>query len=286
LDIAQWLLSVKPDIDISVENEYAFTKTCENGHLDIAQWLLSVNPHTDISVENEYAFRWACENGHFSVAKWLLQIKPDIDISAKSEHAFRGSCWNGHLELAQWLLQIKPDIDVSAEDEEAFRYVCGNGHLEVAEWLLDIHPNLDISVQNDEAFRWACENRHVNIAIWFTRLDSKYMVELNHSGYIQSYYVKRYLPIVHNIKIDGETIEEKMCPICYEENVSIQTNCSHNYCVVCLSNYYHKSTVCPYCRTEITSCYEISGVPNLGKISGRISARISWNELADGDDLL
>ena len=50
------------------------------GHLEVAQWLLTVKPNIDISANNEYAFCCVCEYGHLEVAQWLLSIKPDIYI--------------------------------------------------------------------------------------------------------------------------------------------------------------------------------------------------------------
>ena len=45
MEIAKWLLSVKPDIDISAKNDYAFHLACKNEHLEIAKWLQSLNPY-------------------------------------------------------------------------------------------------------------------------------------------------------------------------------------------------------------------------------------------------
>ena len=52
---------------------------CGSGYLDIAEWLLKIKPDINISVRNDYAFRHACSNGFINVAKWLLEIKPSID---------------------------------------------------------------------------------------------------------------------------------------------------------------------------------------------------------------
>jgi len=75
------------------------------GHLHVAQWLLTVKPDIHISMWNEYAFRYACQYGHLAVAQWLLTVKPDINISAENEDAFRWACYKGHLDVSQWLLK-------------------------------------------------------------------------------------------------------------------------------------------------------------------------------------
>jgi len=79
-----------PSIHFNLE-KVDFWQACLNGHLFIAQWLWEIKPDIDISAENEHAFRYACDNGHLSVAQWLWETKPDIYISA-SKHAFCLDC--------------------------------------------------------------------------------------------------------------------------------------------------------------------------------------------------
>ena len=88
----------------------------------MAQWLLSIRPTINVSALNDYAFRVTCINQDVEMAKWLYSIKPDIDI----EEAFVTICEeiNGNLEFAQWLLSVKPDIDISAQNNRAFVESC------------------------------------------------------------------------------------------------------------------------------------------------------------------
>ena len=73
----------------------AFICACTYNHLHIAQWLLRIKPTINILGDNEAAFRHACECGHLHIAQWLLQIKPTINISADDDYAFRYACENG-----------------------------------------------------------------------------------------------------------------------------------------------------------------------------------------------
>ena len=68
---------MKPDINISSDNELAFCNACRGGHLDIAKWLLEVKPTINILINNDYIFRSACNYGHVEVVKWLVNLKPD-----------------------------------------------------------------------------------------------------------------------------------------------------------------------------------------------------------------
>jgi hypothetical protein len=75
----------------------------------MAQWLYQIKPTLDISTGNEWAFQSACANGHLKLTQWLYQVKPSLDISAKNEYAFRRACVNGHLDVAQWIQSLNPN---------------------------------------------------------------------------------------------------------------------------------------------------------------------------------
>ena len=68
--------------------------------------MFGIKPTIDVSANNEYAFKNACENGHLEVVKWLLSIKPDINIE---EETFYNSCSYGFLSVAKFLWRIKPE---------------------------------------------------------------------------------------------------------------------------------------------------------------------------------
>ncbi len=94
---------------VSKYNECAFYISCYNGHLNIAQYLLDVKP--DIYISN-CSFKWACINGHIETAKWLHGMNPNMIISNETftfticniQYSYKQS------EVAKWLLQLKPVI--------------------------------------------------------------------------------------------------------------------------------------------------------------------------------
>jgi len=141
------------ELEKYVNNE-SFKLACENGHLEVAQWLLSIKPDINISADDDCAFRWTCDYGHLEVAQWLRSIKPDINISAEDDWAFKGACENGHLEVAQWLLSIKPDINISAEYDFSFIFACQGGHLDVSRWLCTLDNRYQIEIKNNKIIDW------------------------------------------------------------------------------------------------------------------------------------
>jgi hypothetical protein len=56
-------------------NNHAFREACVFGHLEVAKWLLSVKPDINISANNEEPFRLACFARKLEVAKWLQSLK-------------------------------------------------------------------------------------------------------------------------------------------------------------------------------------------------------------------
>ena len=60
-------------MDISEVNGRTFCDACCNGHLDVAQWMLKVKPKINVSMENNQAFRYACKNGHLMLHNGCLR---------------------------------------------------------------------------------------------------------------------------------------------------------------------------------------------------------------------
>lgn len=161
LQLAQTFLAKSPSLlqEAEIENKL-FPNVCLLGKLNVAQWILSITPEINISKFAEGAFPGAVAEGRLDVAKWLLSVKPDIDITAG---AFRIALIHDHVEMAQWIFSVKPDIDVSraisdyvrntccklkvvelvriAEENEAvFRYACSQHKLEMVEWFQSQNP--------------------------------------------------------------------------------------------------------------------------------------------------
>ena len=55
---------------------YAFREACSNGHTDVAKWLLSIKPNINISALNNYTFRCACSNGHIDIVARFIELNP------------------------------------------------------------------------------------------------------------------------------------------------------------------------------------------------------------------
>jgi len=211
LEIAKWLLDMKPDINIADNNYSCFRMACIEGRLEIIKWLFNMveinlnnndpvcsyglvtacsagelelakffyNDRSNI-FEHHYedSLLQACKNGHLDIIKWLLSVKPDINISANYEAPFRFACYYGYLEVAKWLLEIKPDINISAVNE-AFRLACDNDNLEIAKWLFNVKPDIDITIDDHDILYSACKTNKIEIVKWLqTIYPFKFCIEI------------------------------------------------------------------------------------------------------------
>jgi hypothetical protein len=53
---------------------------CLYGHLELAKWLLQVKPTINISTLCSHAFYGSCTYGHLHVAQWLQSLKPYLYV--------------------------------------------------------------------------------------------------------------------------------------------------------------------------------------------------------------
>lgn len=229
------------------QNIYEYSILCQKGDLLEIDTFFKKNRERDM----ESYFIYTCKNGYLEVAKWILFLKPITYNYIDYNHLFQSVCYNGHIEILKWLLLLNPNIKISANGEMAFYKSCQKGHLHIVEWLLSIRPDIDISFENDRAFKIACQNGHIGIATWFSTLSKKYRVVIR-DNVIADYYVRPELPMVKDIfmekKGDG-------CPVCYEQNEDLETNCGHQFCETCIEKIYDTTKTCPCCRTSITEFY-------------------------------
>jgi ankyrin repeat protein len=110
-----------------------FIKLCVWNDLNALQILYKIKPSINTSSKNYFAFRYVCANGHLNIVKWLITIIPNI-ISEIYEDVFISACSEGHTDIAKYLLEVNPNINIYAKYFEAFVFACAGGHLELAQW--------------------------------------------------------------------------------------------------------------------------------------------------------
>tara|TARA_B110000285_G_scaffold228013_1_gene290290 strand:+ start:2039 stop:2863 length:825 start_codon:yes stop_codon:yes gene_type:complete len=135
--------------------EYIFYLTCKSGTIAQAKYLLSIHPNINISVNQEWIFRGICAENRLHVAKWMFHINPDINPRATTRPPFVLACESGNLELAQWLYKINGAIKVPV----SFELACYHNRIDVVLWLLNQKNN---AIKINKLEHLVCELQYSN----------------------------------------------------------------------------------------------------------------------------
>jgi ankyrin repeat protein len=153
----------RPDVDPSVNDQYALGSACKHGNTELVRLLLAdprvdprVNPFQDgNTVFIEAPLTDACENGHTEVVRLLL-ADSRIDPSEDEQVALRSACAKGQTEIVRILLT---DPRVVPDHPDALDSVCEKGYTEILRIIL-AYPSEELS---EDALQVACENGHTEI---------------------------------------------------------------------------------------------------------------------------
>ncbi len=245
LDVAKWLISIYPQIDISHRENYIFYQVCSNGYLEMAKWLFSLNPQNDLSSTIDNVYYDVCTKGHFDVVQWLYSINHSIPVDGD---LFIDTCTNGHIEIAKWIIDIEPQYMTILEEDVLIQEVCSNNQLEIAQWLLSLKPNIPLELEDHLIFKTACEKRHIDMIDWLKSLyPHLYNYEFDEEEYMYRPIIILYSPHIQTKEVD----EVFDCSICWDKKSTQVTQCGHQFCTYCLSTWIDRSRSCPSCRNVL-----------------------------------
>ena len=263
-EMAEWLLNKKEELKLdesTVDLSYSrwrIKEACVEGNLKRALWLNKMRPTLLKSytvTEFIELFTSVCRRNELEIAKWLHEFNTIPSLQLTYEKIFNEMCKCGNLKMCKWILNIIHNFgDNMLFINSAFTSACEDGRLNICKWLRDTFKDLNIRYNNDEGFRICYVNGRTSTALWLSELIDDYYVHIDkQTNRILSCKI---LPIISPyLTIRLEKQEEKECPICYEDEVEVQTNCGHNYCKKCIIKTELSS--CPYCRQEINGLYLI-----------------------------
>lgn len=149
--------------------DYLFQNACLHGHLEVAKWLLSICPKIDVLDDDKFIFEQICKSGYLDILKFLFEIEPDIIDSINIESLFRISIINGNIDIINWFIEYRTSIK-SIIDEEILKIVCNNGYIETAKLILKIRPDIDIHNNEDEIFISSLSEYEKDIILWLIEL--------------------------------------------------------------------------------------------------------------------
>lgn len=263
-EMAEWLLNKKEELKLdesTVDLSYSrwrIKEACVEGNLKRALWLNKMRPTLLKSYTvHEFIelFSSVCRRNELEIAKWLHEFNTIPSLRLTYEKIFNEMCKCGNLKMCKWILNIIHNFgDNMLFINSAFTSACEDGRLNICKWLRDTFKDLNIRYNNDEAFRICYVNGRTSTALWLSELIDDYYVHIDkQTNRILSCKILPIISPYHTIRLEEQ--EEKECPICYEDEVEVQTNCGHNFCKKCIIKTELSS--CPYCRQEINGLYLI-----------------------------
>lgn len=109
LELVKQIYKNNPN-DFFLLNPLLFRQACFDGHLNVAQWLLSITPAINVSDDKfNILFRSVCFYGHLHVAQWLLSLNHNTSFD---KSAFRISCKFRQYHVALWLLTLSQSMGI------------------------------------------------------------------------------------------------------------------------------------------------------------------------------
>jgi hypothetical protein len=253
LNIAKWLLKMKPQINVSNYLHLIFKSACIDGYLEIAKFAYELDTSgTSINIthNDNYIFYTACKYKRTEIVKFLISIET-IDITAHNNCAFYYACVNNDFELINFFLLLKPINEIFTDCNSIFGDVCASGLCEMAQYLIKLNSNIDITSNNHYAFTNACNNNHWQVVCYLMLLKPElYYACLDETNKIISYDITKIL-IIDNYNIFPYDMDDSICVICYKSKSNIKTKCEHLFCHDCLKIWYLKNNSCPCCRKTI-----------------------------------
>lgn len=254
IEILKWLYNIKIINNFIINNEILIINVCFNGYLNVIQWLYEINNNI-LNIEIirvNIVIIDSCSKGNLEMIKWLYEKKSlSNDIL---NICFYEACINDHFETAKWLKNIENNNIIVYE--KLFILVCENCSIEMAQMLYNINPLLNLRYNNDEAIKLAYLKCNYSVVKWLSNLLPE----------VYEFEMKKGKVIKYNIILNLLAEKEKKCvekneecSICNLKLSDIITNCNHQYCYICLNEWYNKSLDfnCPLCRIYIEKIYNI-----------------------------
>jgi ankyrin repeat protein len=164
IEVAELILE-RPEVDVTVANNFCLRRACFGGYLDVVKMLLSV-PGVDL---NDYdptevgssALCIAALKGDADIVDILL-ADPRIDATACNSMALLKACESGNAEVVKILL-ADGRCDPAADDSATIRAACSTWRsIEIVSLLMD-DGRANPCARNYEAFMSASALEHIKL---------------------------------------------------------------------------------------------------------------------------
>ena len=311
-----WLMEKYTKLHKWIDPKRAFNIACNENNIPVAKWLAD-NYKSSISIITKYnMFENACELNLKNMAIWLSrecrniicpepntcvleteikQIPQEPNIFEIPNfvifNAFDKACRMGHISIITWMLSNWPNVDNTYAYDKTFILMCRDDNLSMIEWIKDrmiTNENIISEITNEDkdgGFEIACNNICLDTIKWFIQtFPERYKVisiKYNYVGFISKIDHINYKIIRMREISDKNILRDHTCPICYDDDVKMITQCDHVFCSECVdkfieANPYKITYICPMCRQD-TKFYKIHYICSSPLISDQQNMSVGKN---------
>jgi hypothetical protein len=222
---------MKEDFPNFIYEDSCFTllELFNNKNIDIFDGIFYLiddeNIEFDLSDENS-RIQFCCNEGYTFLLKKYLDYLINISYEINYEKAFIEAIKNHRIEAIKVLLQF-------------------NQNLITDNILYYIDTISSYTIRNNIHFFGFLIQRFPQIG------DVIILDEYNYTNNLLDY--DKIINNLESIFIDKNNIID--CPICYENNSTLITECNHQYCISCIKKWWITQKaiihICPYCKSSI-----------------------------------
>lgn len=238
-----------------------FAIGCENNHLELAQYLYSINPRVDIHYNDEEPFRMACYYGNMEVLEQLVEwgnmMQYPIDIHANNDEAFKLACSNYQMHIINKLFELSimspQKIDFSHDNYVVISELLTDNKFDIARKLFQLDPRQTLTGLVIHSYKIPLNAEKVfvekSLEVYNVFRDLSEEIIKNLPLWIRKIYLKNRLKMaLSELPEDKNPVE---CLVCKDKMTTNVTLCKHQFCMECLEQWIKKSSTCPYCRSNL-----------------------------------
>ena len=78
VELAKFIYQLTVDLNIKKDTvSFLFGISCKDGGFELAKWLHQTYKELDIHVNNDFAFKWSFKKGHTYITEWLFELNKE-----------------------------------------------------------------------------------------------------------------------------------------------------------------------------------------------------------------
>lgn len=248
---------------VYIDQRSAMKLACRFCHINILDWMNTIKPNCvvnkiwgDVGFIKETFILDKIEMLNWLTSKmWNHDSATKFDIQRQLKAiSFVELCTHGAVNIMRmlvgngWIDMPSADFDIYASLKTASEH----GRLKIVKFLyeklrLEIHDLLE-ETQMKDCWEIAVRNNHEDVATFLVENDERLRNIAN-----SLYDIPMSFPMI--------VIQPpESCAICYDAKSDLITDCKHQFCKDCLTNWWKRgnkiSVSCPCCRAPVTSVHK------------------------------